>query len=106
MDKEAVIQNLPDEDRIILESYESGFKQKEIAEIIERTQSYVSKRLEKLLDRLEYERLYDTSRTVDEIKFEIAWNKFLYSHKMERHIHVKVETFNHDSYTHMTLPTI
>lgn len=95
MDKETLIKNLPDEDRIILYAYESGFKQKEIAESIERTQSYVSKRLEQLLERLEYERLYDTSRTVDEIKFEIAWKKFLYSHKMERHIDVIVETFNY-----------
>ncbi len=95
MDKETVLKNLPDEDRIILEAYESGFTQKEIAKSIERTQSYVSKQLVKLLERLEYERLYDTSRTEDEIKFEIAWKKFLYSHKMERHIDVIVETFNH-----------
>ena len=95
MDKEAVIKSLPAEDRIIIEAYESGSKQKEIAEIIGRTQSYVSKRLEKLLERLEYERLDDGSRTVDEIKFEIAWKKFLYSHKMEKHIDVILETFNH-----------
>lgn len=95
MDKDAVIKSLPVEDRIIIEEYERGSKQKEIAEIIGRTQSYVSKRLEKLLERLEYERLDDGSRTDDEIKFEIAWKKFLHSHKMEKHIDVIMETFNH-----------
>lgn len=95
MDKESVIKNLPAEDRIIIEAYENGSKQKQIAELIGRTQSYVSKRLEKLLERLEYERLNDGSRTDDEIKFEISWKKYFYSHKMEGHIDVILETFNH-----------
>ena len=68
LDKETVIKSLPAEDRIIIKSYESGSKQKEIAELIGRTQSYVSKRFEKLLERLEYERLNNGSRTVILIK--------------------------------------
>ncbi len=95
MDKEAVIKSLPAEDRIIVKLYEAGIGQKVIAKAIGKTQSYVSKRLERLLDVIEAEWLNDGSRTNDEIKFEIAWKKFLYSHKMEKHVDVIMETFNH-----------
>ena len=95
MDKDAVLKKLTPEDRIILEAYESGYKQKSIAKAIGKTQSYVSKRLEKLLNLIEYERLNDGSRTDEEIKFEIEWKKFLYSHKMAKHIDVILETFNY-----------
>ena len=95
MDKDAVLKKLTSEDRIILEAYESGYRQKSIAKAIGKTQSYVSKRLEKLLNLIEYERLNDESMTDEEIKFEIEWKKFLYSHKMAKHIDVILETFNY-----------
>lgn len=94
IDKQALLSTLAKSDRKIIELYEAGIGQKSIAKKIGKTQSYVSKRLERLLDLIEYERLNDGSRTKKEIEFEIAWKKFLYSHKMPNDVDVIMETFN------------
>ncbi len=57
--------------------------------------STLSKRLERLLDLIESERLNDGSRTKKEIEFELAWKKFIYSHKMPKDIDMILETFNY-----------
>lgn len=95
MDKQALLATPSETDRKIIELYEADIGQKNIAKIIGKTQSYVSKRLERLLDLIEYERLNDGSRTKKEIEFEIAWKKFLYSHKMPNDVDVILETFNY-----------
>ena len=51
--------------------------------------------MERLLDSIEFERLNDGSRTKKEIEFELAWKKFIYSHKMPKDIDVILETFNY-----------
>ena len=95
LDKQALLSTLSKSDRIIVKLYEAGIGQKSIAKAIGKTQSYVSKRLERLLDSIEFERLNDGSRTKKEIEFELAWKKFIYSHKMPKDIDVILETFNY-----------
>lgn len=95
IDKQALLSTLSKADRIIVSLYEAGVEQNLIAKKIGKTQSYVSKRLERLLDLLETERLNDGSRTKKEIEFELAWEKFIYSHKMPKDIDVIFETFNY-----------
>lgn len=95
LDKQALLFALSEADKKIIELYEMGIGQNRIAKVIGKTQSYVSKRLERLLDLIEYERLNDGSRTKKEIEFEIAWKKFLYSHKMPKDVDVILETFNY-----------
>ncbi len=95
LDKQALLSTLPKSDRIIVKLYEAGVGQKFIAKAIGKTQSYVSKRLERLLDLIEAERLNDGSRTEKEIEFELAWKKFIYSHKMPKNVDVILETFNY-----------
>ena len=95
LDKKALLSTLSQSDRIIVKLYEAGVGQKQIAKAIEKTQSYVSKRLERLLDLIESERLNDGSRTKKEIEFELAWKKFIYSHKMPKDVDVILETFNY-----------
>lgn len=95
IDKQALLSAFTQTERIIVQLYEEGVSQKYIAKQIGKTQSYVSKKLEKLLDKIEYERLNDGSRTEKEIEFEIAWKKFVYSHKMPKEIDVIAETFNY-----------
>ena len=94
MDKQALLFTLSKADRIIVSLYEAGVEQNLIAKKIGKTQSYVSKRLERLLDLIEFERLNDGSSTKKEIEFELAWKKFIYSHKMPKDIDVILETFN------------
>ena len=94
LDKKALLSTFSKSDRIIVQLYEAGVGQKYIAKKIGKTQSYVSKRLERLLDLIEAERLNDGSRTKKEIEFELAWKKFIYSHKMPKDIDVILETFN------------
>ena len=94
MDTAMLLSTLSKTDQLIVKLYETGFGQKYIAKKIDKTQSYVSKRLVQLLDLIEYERLNDGSRTDKEIKFEIAWKKFLYTHKMPNNIAAILETFN------------
>lgn len=93
--KQALLSTFSESDRKIIELYEAGIGQNRIAKVIGKTQSYVSKRLERLLDLIEYERLNDGSRTKKEIEFEIAWKKFLYSHKIPNDVDVILETFNY-----------
>lgn len=95
LDKQALFSTHSEADKKIIELYGMGIGQKRIAKVIGKTQSYVSKRLERLLDLIEYERLNDGSRTKKEIEFEIAWKKFLYSHKMPKDVDVILETFNY-----------
>lgn len=95
MDKQGLLSTLSKTDRIIVKLYDVNYGQKLIAKIIGKTQSYVSKRLERLLDLIEFERLNDGSRTKKEIEFELAWEKFIYSHKMPKDIDVIFETFNY-----------
>lgn len=95
LDKKALLSTLSKTDRIIVKLYEAGVDQKHIAKAIGKTQSYVFKRLERLLDLIESEHLNDGSRTKKEIEFEIAWKKFIYSHKMPKDVDVILETFNY-----------
>ena len=93
--QKALLSTFSKSDRLIVKLYEAGVGQKHIAKKIGKTQSYVSKRLERLLDLIEAERLNDGSRTKKEIEFELAWKKFIYSHKMPKDIDVIFETFNY-----------
>ena len=95
MDKQELHSTLSKTDRIIVKLYEANYGQKLIAKTIGKTQSYVSKRLERLLDLIEFERLNDGNHTKKEIEFELAWKKFIYSHKMPKDIDVILETFNY-----------
>lgn len=95
LDKKAVLSTFSKSDGIIVKLYEAGIGQKHIAQKIGKTQSYISKRLERLLDLIEVERLNDGSRTKKEIEFELAWKKFIYSYKMPKDVDVILETFNH-----------
>ena len=95
LDKQALLSTLSKSDRVIVKLYETGVGQKSIAKAIGKTQSYVSKRLERLLDAIEFERLNDGSRMRKEIEFELVWKKFIYSHKMPKDVDVILETFNY-----------
>ena len=95
LDRQALLSTLSKSDRLIVKLYEAGVGKKQIAKKIGKTQSYISKRLERLVDLIEFERLNDGSRTKKEIEFELAWKKFIYSHKMPKDVDVILETFNY-----------
>ena len=95
MDGAALVKHFPKEDKIILKAYEQGISQKIVAKVLGKSQSYVSKELSEVLDRIEHERMNDGALSDIEIEFEIEWKKFLYSHKMPHHIDVIAETFNY-----------
>lgn len=95
LDRKAYISTLSKIDRQILALYDYGNSQKEIAKRLGKTQSFVSKRLAKLIHQIEFERLNDGTRSDKEIEFELAWKKFIYTHKMPNGIDVLVDTFNY-----------
>lgn len=95
LDRKAYISTLSKVDRHILALYDCGHSQKEIAKQLGKTQSFVSKRLAKLTHQIEFERLNDGTRSDKEIEFELAWKKFIYTHKMPNGIDVLLDTFNY-----------
>ena len=75
--------------------FQNGYPQQVIAHRLKKSQSYVSKHLARLLERLDREELDDGSRTYSDIDFEILWKKFALTHKTDDFGDVILETFHY-----------
>ena len=95
MDRRAVKDAFSKEERRMVKLFKNGYPQQVIARRLKKSQSYVSKHLSRLLERLDREELDDGSRTCSDIDFEIMWKKFALSHKTDDYSDVILETFHY-----------
>ena len=77
MDRKAAEKALPPLERYIYRADREGFTQSEIARELGIDQSTVSRKLDRLYDRMNVVRLYDGERTKKELAFEVGWESFL-----------------------------
>ena len=94
MDRKTVKNTFSNEERRTVSLFKNGYSQQVIAHKMKKSQSYISKHLTPLIERLEREDLDDGSRTYSDIDFEIMWKKFVISHKTDDCSDVILETFN------------
>ena len=94
MDRKAAKSTFSEEGRRMVRLFNKGYPQQLIAKKLKRSQSYVSKHLTPLIERLEREDLDDGSRTFSDIDFEIMWKKFAVSHKTNDYSDVVLEAFH------------
>ena len=94
MDRKAVKSTFTKEERKMVKLFKKGYSQQIIARKLKKSQSYISKHLTPLIERLEREDLDDGSRTYSDIDFEIMWKKFAISHKTDDYSDVILETFH------------
>ena len=94
MDRKTVKSTFSNEERRMVSLFKKGYSQQVIAHKMKKSQSYISKHLTPLIERLEREDLDDGSRTYSDIDFEIMWKKFVISHKTDDCSDVILETFN------------
>lgn len=78
MDRKTVKSTFSNEERRMVSLFKKGYSQQVIAHKMKKSQSYISKHLTPLIERLEREDLDDGSRTYSDIDFEIMWKKFVY----------------------------
>ena len=95
MDRKAVKDTFSKEERRMVKLFKNGYPQQAIARRLKKSQSYVSKHLARLLERLDREELDDGSRTYSDIDFEILWKKFALTHKTDDFGDVILETFHY-----------
>ena len=94
MDRKAVKSTFNKEERRMVKLFNKDYPQQNIARKMKKSQSYISKHLTPLIERLDREDLDDGSRTYSDIDFEIMWNKFAHSHKTDDYSDVILETFH------------
>lgn len=94
MDRKATKSSFTNEARRMVKLFKKGYSQQVIARKLKKSQSYISKHLTPLIERLEREDLDDGSRTYSDIDFEIMWKKFAISHKTDNYSDVILETFH------------
>ena len=94
MDRKAVKDTFSKEERRMVKLFQNSYPQQAIAHRLKKSQSYISKHLTPLIERLEREDLDDGSRTYSDIDFEIMWKKFAVSHRTDDYNDVILETFH------------
>ena len=93
-DLERVLNKLSDEDLdIYLYAKEKHLKQKQIAVLIGKSESYVTRRMKVIEDTIEYDMLDDGERSETQIKAEMEYRKYLRSGKTESFVDVYIYDF-------------
>ena len=93
MDRRAAVSCLPPLERRIYRADREGYTQSEIARELDIDQSTVSRKLDRLYDRMNIVRLYDGERTKKELAFEVGWESFLRNRFMKNDADVRAFAF-------------
>ena len=93
MDRREAEKALPPLERYIYRTDREGFTQSEIARELGIDQSTVSRKLDRLYDRMNVVRLYDGERTKKELAFEVGWESFLRNRFMKNDADLWAVTF-------------
>ena len=94
MDRKAVKSAFTREERRMVKLFKNGYSQQVIARKLKKSQSYISKHLTPLIERIEREDLDNGSRTYSDIDFEMMWKKFAISQRTDDYSDVVLETFH------------
>ena len=89
MDRRAAVKCLPPLERRIYRADREGYTQSEIAKMVGVNQATVSRKLDKIYERMDAVRLYDGERTWKELAFEIGWESFLRNRFMKNDADVR-----------------
>ena len=93
MDRRAAVRSLPPLERSIYHADRAGFTQCEIAKMVGVDQATVSRKLDRLYDRMNAVRLHDGTRTRRELAFEIGWESFLRNGNMKNDADLRAVIF-------------
>ena len=93
MDRRAAVRCLPPLERRIYRADREGYTQSEIAKMVGVNQATVSRKLDKIYERMDAVRLYDGERTKKELAFEVGWESFLRNRFMKNDADVRVFAF-------------
>ena len=93
MDRRAAVRSLPPMERRIYYADRAGFMQCEIAKMVGVDQATVSRKLDRLYDRMNSVRLHDGERTRKELAFEIGWESFLRNGNMKNDADLRAVIF-------------
>ena len=93
MDRRAAVSCLPPLERRIYRADREGYTQSEIAKMVGVNQATVSRKLDKIYERMDAVRLYDGERTKKELAFEIGWESFLRNRFMKNDADVRAFAF-------------
>ena len=92
-DRRAAVKCLPPLERRIYRADRKGYTQSEIAKMVGVNQATVSRKLDKVYERMDAVRLYDGERTKTELAFEIGWESFLRNRFMKNDADVRAFAF-------------
>ena len=93
MDRRAAVKCLSPLERRIYRADREGYTQSEIAKMVGVNQATVSRKLDKIYERMDTVRLYDGERTKKELAFEVGWESFLRNRFMKNDADVRVFAF-------------
>lgn len=93
MDRRAAVKCLPPLERRIYRADREGYTQSEIAKMVGVNQATVSRKLDKIYERMDAVRLYDGERSWKELAFEIGWESFLRNRFMKNDANVRAFAF-------------
>lgn len=93
MDRRAAVKRLSPLERRIYRADREGYTQSEIAKMVGVNQATVSRKLDKIYERMDAVRLYDGERTKKELAFEIGWESFLRNRFMKKDADVRAFAF-------------
>ena len=93
MDRKAAVSCLSPLERRIYRADREGYTQSEIAKMVGVNQATVSRKLDKIYERMDAVRLYDGERTKKELAFEIGWESFLRNRFMKNDADVRAFAF-------------
>ena len=92
-DRRAAVKCLPPLERRIYRADRKGYTQSEIAKMVGVNQATVSRKLDKVYERMDAVRLYDGERTKKELAFEIGWESLLRNRFMKNDADVRAFAF-------------
>lgn len=93
IDQRAAVRSLPPMERRIYRADRAGFTQCEIAKMVGVDQATVSRKLDRLYDRMNAVRLHDGERTRKVLAFEIGWESFLRNGNMKNDADLRAVIF-------------
>ena len=93
MDRRAAVKCLSPLERRIYRADREGYTQSEIAKMVGVNQATVSRKLDKIYERMDTVRLYDGERTKKELAFEVGWESFLRNRFMKNDADVRAFAF-------------
>ena len=93
MDRRAAVKCLSPLERRIYRADREGYTQSEIAKMVGVNQATVSRKLDKIYERMDAVRLYDGERSWKELAFEIGWESFLRNRFMKNDADVRAFAF-------------